>query len=172
MVAGSILPVALHNHELYFLFGKENPLEDSAKGWSDFGGGCDKNESPFETAIREGSEELTGFLGDPVQLRKKVKHPYKMKHHDYHMFLFRMEYDPKLPLYYNQNHAFLWKKMDHQVLSTTKLFEKIEIRWFTIQDMIRLRSIFRPFYREMIDKLIYEAPLILKHMKKRTVKLQ
>lgn len=35
MVAGSILPITLHEGKLYFLFGKENPMEDSAKGFSD-----------------------------------------------------------------------------------------------------------------------------------------
>ena len=62
MVAGSILPVALHKGKLHFLFGKENPMEDSAKGFSDFGGRVDAGETPFTAALREGSEELTGFL--------------------------------------------------------------------------------------------------------------
>jgi 8-oxo-dGTP pyrophosphatase MutT (NUDIX family) len=170
MVAGSILPIAIHKNQMYFLFGKENPLEDSAKGWSDFGGGCDSGETPFETALREGSEELTGFLGDSTLLRKKVRNPYKMVHNDYHMFLFRMEYDEKLPIYYNLNHAFLWKKMDHQVLSKTNLFEKIEIQWFTIQDMKKYRHLFRKFYRDMVDKIIEEEQLIRKHFKKYTMK--
>ena len=170
MPAGSILPVAIHHRELYFLFGKENPFEDSAKGWSDFGGGCERNESPFETAIREGSEELTGFLGDASRIRKMVRNPYKMSHNDYHMFLFRMEYDEKLPIYYNQNHAFLWKRMDPQLLNQTKLFEKIEIQWFTIQDMKKNKHLFRPFYRDMVDKIIDQEHLIRGHMKKHTVK--
>lgn len=45
MVAGSILPVTIHNGKLYFLFGKESPMEDSAKGWSDFGGRVDPGET-------------------------------------------------------------------------------------------------------------------------------
>ena len=45
MVAGSILPVAMENGKLYFLFGKENPMENSAKGFSDFGGRIEKNDS-------------------------------------------------------------------------------------------------------------------------------
>ena len=61
MVAGSILPVAIHKNQLYFLFGKENPMEDSAKGWSDFGGKMENGETPYTAALREGSEELTGF---------------------------------------------------------------------------------------------------------------
>ena len=73
MVAGSILPIAIKNNKLYFLFGKENLMEDSAKGWSDFGGRCDNNETPYETALREGSEELTGFLGNPLQIKQLIE---------------------------------------------------------------------------------------------------
>ena len=46
MVAGSILPVCIYKNKLYFLFGKENNNEKDAKGWSDFGGGCESNETP------------------------------------------------------------------------------------------------------------------------------
>ena len=55
MVAGSILPIAIYKNQLYFLFGKENPLEDSAKGWSDFGGKMEPGETPYKAAMREGS---------------------------------------------------------------------------------------------------------------------
>ncbi len=62
MVAGSILPISFNTKgELCFLFGKENPMEDSAKGFSDFGGRLENNETPFQGALREGSEELTGL---------------------------------------------------------------------------------------------------------------
>ena len=36
MTGSSILPVTIHNGNLYFLFGKENEKEQSAKGFSDF----------------------------------------------------------------------------------------------------------------------------------------
>ena len=72
MVAGSILPVALHNGKLHFLFGKENPMEDSSKGFSDFGGRMDEGETPYIAAIREGSEELTGFLGNKTELETLI----------------------------------------------------------------------------------------------------
>ena len=36
-MGGGILPVALHNNKLYFLFGKET-FNLSSPGWSDFGG--------------------------------------------------------------------------------------------------------------------------------------
>jgi hypothetical protein len=73
MVAASILPVAICNNELHFLFGKENEMEDSAKGFSDFGGRVESGESIYETALREGAEELCGFLGNPKQLSQLIK---------------------------------------------------------------------------------------------------
>ena len=111
MVAGSILPVTIHNDKLYFLFGKENPSEKSAKGWSDFGGRLENKETPFEGAIREGSEELSGFLGNKSQLKSLIRKNggiYKLKYNNYHLHLFFIEYDENLPKYFNQNHYFLF----------------------------------------------------------------
>ena len=157
MVAGSILPITIHKNKLYFLFGKENPLEGSAKGWSDFGGGVERGESPYTTALREGGEELTGFLGDSKQLKKLIKKNggiYKHLHNTYHVHMFYLEYDENLPKYYNQNHRFLWERMDTTLLSKTKLFEKIEIGWFSVDDMKRRKHEFRNFYQEIIDEFL------------------
>lgn len=173
MVAGSILPVSIHNNKLYFLFGKENSMEDSAKGWSDFGGGVEKGETPYTTAMREGGEELTGFLGDGKNIKKLIKKNggvYKIQHNTYHSHLFFLEYDENLPKYYNQNHRFLWERMDKQLLSKTKLFEKIEIGWFSIEDMKKRRSEFRGFYQEIVDKFIADKENILHFMNKKNKK--
>jgi len=173
MVAGSILPVTIHNNNLYFLFGKENPLEDSAKGWSDFGGGVENGETPFKTALREGGEELTGFLGDGKQIQKLIKKNggiYKLTHNTYHVHMFFLDYDENLPKYYNQNHAFLWKRMDNKLLSKTKLFEKIEIDWFSIHDLNVRRDEFRPFYREIVDKIFNDKENILKFIQNKKSK--
>jgi hypothetical protein len=45
--------------------------------------------------------------------------------------------------------------MDHKLLSRTKLFEKIEIGWFLVEDLRTRRGEFRGFYREIAD-LFYE----------------
>ena len=55
-MGAGILPTSIHNNKLYFLFGKENKYEDSASGFSDFGGGTDNKETFIQTAIREGPE--------------------------------------------------------------------------------------------------------------------
>jgi len=157
MVAGSILPITIHNNKLYFLFGKENPMEDSAKGWSDFGGRVDTGETPFTAALREGGEELTGFLGNNNAVRKLIKKncgTFHLEHNKYHVHMFYLHYDENLPKYYNQNHQFIWERMDKNTLNDLKLFEKIEIQWFSVEDIIKKRSQFRNFYQEIVDLFI------------------
>lgn len=153
MPAGSILPVCIHKNQLYFLFGKENKFEVDAPGWADFGGGCESNESPYQTAMREGSEELTGFLGSPTDLKKYET--LNFSHHDYHVHIIRVPYNETLVDCYNKNHDFLWKRMDNQLLSKSKLFEKEKIQWFSVHDMMKHRKSFRHFYREIVD-ILYE----------------
>lgn len=170
MVAASILPVTIHNGELYFLFGKENPMEDSSKGFSDFGGKVDEGETIFKAALREGSEELTGFLGNQQELSKLIKKnggTYKIKHNDYNVHIFYFKYDENLPLYYNNSHTFLWNRMDKKLLNDTKLFEKIEIDWFSINDMKRRKREFRNFYQEIIEKFIEDKENIRHFLEKR-----
>ena len=180
MPAASILPVAIHNNKLYFLFGKENALEDSAKGFSDFGGGVDSGESAIQTATREGSEELTGFLGTKEMLRKRLKQTgtYKIvyefppekkdeKPNTYTVFVFPFDYDESIVEYFNNNHAFLWDRMDKKLLSSTKLFEKIKIEWFCEDDLKKRGAEYRSFYRDIVDRIIEHKPQIRKFITSR-----
>ena len=173
MVAGSILPITIHNNKLYFLFGKENSMEDSAKGWSDFGGGCENGENPFKTALREGGEELTGFLGDGKNIKTLIKKSggtYNITHNTYHVHMFFLPYDENLPKYYNQNHLFLWERMDNNTLYKSKLFEKIEIGWFSIDDMKKRKKEFRGFYQEIVDDFLNDIENILEFATKKSKK--
>ena len=63
MVGAGILPVGVYKNKLYFLFGRENKYERSSPGWADFGGGVDKNDSIWKSAVREAREETIGLLG-------------------------------------------------------------------------------------------------------------
>lgn len=157
MVAGSVLPVTIYKCKLYFLFGKENTLEDSSKGWSDFGGGLEKGETPYITAMREGSEELTGFLGDATTLDKYIKKNggvHLFSHNDYNIHMFFLEYDENLVKYYNYNHKFIWDRLDNKMLNGSKIFEKIEIGWFSTNDIKKRLKEFRGFYQEIIMKVL------------------
>jgi hypothetical protein len=177
MTGSSILPVAYHKGKLYFLFGKETPLEKSAPGFSDFGGGMEPGESPMETALREGGEELTGFLGDDSQIHKYIKSVgghYKISHVDpstkkpaYITHIIPFNYDPMLPFYFNNNHKFIWDRMNHEILKSTKIFEKIEIEWFCETDLKRRMSEYRPFYCQIVKLIIDDLSRIRTFIKKR-----
>jgi hypothetical protein len=170
MVGASILPACFYKGELYFLFGKENSLADTP-GWSDFGGGVDPGETIYDTALREGGEELTGFLGDGKQIGSLIKRSggvYKMQYETYHIHLFNLKYNPDLVKHYNDNHCFLWQRMNKKFLTNTKLFEKIEIKWFSLKEMKKNREKFRNFYRNVVDLILKEEPNIRKFLSKKS----
>ena len=150
-MGGGIIPVAFHQGKRYLLFGKE--VVDGK--WSDFGGGKEGNESSFKTAIREGCEELSGFLGCKAKLNKIVNE-HKIIHLraiTYNSYLFEIKYDPNLPVYFNNNFSFI-KKNFPDLLATDGMFEKSEIKWFEINSLRNNRWQFRPFYRHMVDVIV------------------
>lgn len=178
-MGAGILPTTIHDSKLYFLFGKENKYEDSAPGFSDFGGGSDNTESFLETAVREAGEELTGFLGNDADIKKMLKKhgtyiiDHKTEgHKTYRMHIFPFEYDEKLPFYYNNNQRFLQKRLDPDVIKNSKIFEKEEIRWVCVDDIMRMRPQFRSYFQNIVN-MIYEQKdnikkFILKGVKKST----
>jgi len=69
-MGAGILPVAINNNTVFILLGQEA----YDKKWADFGGSpSPKTEAVFKTAIREGYEELDGFLGTKKELKKMVE---------------------------------------------------------------------------------------------------
>jgi 8-oxo-dGTP pyrophosphatase MutT (NUDIX family) len=179
-MGAGILPTTIHNGKLFFLFGKENRFEDSAPGFSDFGGGTDDNETYLQTAVREAGEELTGFLGSDKDVKQMLKKhgtyniDYKTGgHHNYRMHIFPFEYDESLVHYYNNNAQFLQKRLDPEVIKKTKIFEKAEIRWICVDEIIKMRPQFRSYFQNIVDMIVHEKDAIQKfigsRMKKRTV---
>ena len=170
-MGGSILPATIYNNKIYLLFGKERE-NDVNPGWSDFGGGTEKDESLFTTAIREGSEELTGFLGDAEDIKKLLKKygTYNIDydsqgHTTYRAHIFPMEYDDMLVKYYNNNQRFLQKKLDPRIISETKIFEKTEIKWFSFDEMLKRKKEFRTFYQNIVELILnnrHEIELFVK----------
>jgi len=87
------------------------------------------------------------------------------------MFIcFFLDYDENLPKYYNQNHRFLWNRMNHELLSKTKLFEKIEIGWFSIDDIKNRKKEFRNFYQEIVEDILSNIENIEKFILKKSLK--
>ena len=180
-MGAGILPTTIHNGKLYFLFGKEGKYEDSAPGFSDFGGGTDNNESFLETASREAGEEFTGFLGNDADIRKMLRAhgTYTIDHktdghQTYRMHIFPFEYNHWLPYYYNNNQRFLQKRLPPAVFKTTKIFEKAEIRWVCVDDLKKMRPQFRSYFQNVVDMMLNQKDsinsFIEKGLKKSTVK--
>lgn len=159
-MGGSILPVTIHNNKVCFLFGKERDIDENP-GWSDFGGGTDKGETLFQTACREGGEELTGFLGDSADIKKLLNKygtyniDYKSEGHTiYRCHIFPLKYDEMLPYYYNNNQSFLQKRLDKKIIRDTKIFEKTQIKWFTFEDIKKHHNEFRSFYKNIVHLIL------------------
>ena len=169
-MGAGVLPATLRKGKLWFLFGKENQFEASAPGFSDFGGGPEGDETPIQTAIREGGEEMTEFLGTDAELSKMLKkhgtYEIDFVEGKYKTFIFPMAYDPYLERYYNNNQKFIQKRLDPEVINTSKIFEKSEIRWICIDEFSRSRSKFRPFYLNVIDTILREQIRIKTFLRK------
>ena len=163
-MGAGILPVAIHQGQLMFLFGSE--VYDNK--FSDFGGGTEKGEYPFKTAIREGYEELDGFFGNKTQLQELVKENmvFKLVIGKYTVFIFKIPYEPNLPFYFNNHHQFIQKHISHKV-NKQGLFEKNKMCWFSLNELKKNRNQFRDFYKTAIlDVLISKYSMLLKEAKK------
>jgi 8-oxo-dGTP pyrophosphatase MutT (NUDIX family) len=154
-MGGGILPATIIGNRIYFLFGKENRFADTP-GWSDFAGGNESGETSYETALREGTEELTGILGSEKDLSRLLRRNgyFPLQYESYVTHLFFIEYDPSLTHYYNNTARFLQKRLPESVIKKSKLFEKAEISWFSYEDIKKKRSSFRPFYKNILDILL------------------
>jgi 8-oxo-dGTP pyrophosphatase MutT (NUDIX family) len=178
-MGAGILPTAIHNGKLYFLFGKEGKYEDSAPGFSDFGGGTDNNESFLETAIREAGEEFTGFLGNDNDIRKMLNKfgtyniDYKTDgYQPYRMHIFPFEYNEWLPHYYNNNQRFLQKRLCPKIFKTTKIFEKSEIRWIPVDDLKKMRPQFRCYFQHIVDMMLAQKESIRKFIEPKLISIK
>jgi len=170
MVGSGVILVALHNNKVYYLFGKEGSMEQDKKcHWGDFGGGSKHGEDLLDTTTREGAEELNGFFGSKADFEKYIlKNKIDEVAYDKrYTYLVKAEYDEKLPFYFNNNYKFIYEYLKgHVEHPTNGLFEKSEIKWFTVEDLKRERNIFRDYFRNIIDIIIYNHPKTLSKMKR------
>lgn len=169
-MGAGLLPVALVNNKLYFLFGKERDRpNETARGWADFGGGHEDGETAIVTAAREGAEELSGFLGDKysiTKLLKKKKHVIKTDSNHYTAYIVPINFDKNLPLYFNNQIKFLNTYVDSKKLNHTTMYEKEEIKWYSVNMLKRYKKKFREFYQEIVSKIIDQEQEIKSLFKK------
>jgi len=157
-MGAGVLPVSFYKGQLYFLFGEEF---DEHK-WIDFGGGAKSGESTLQNAIREGCEELDGFFGSENEFKQLIKNNLitKLSLETYTTFIVEVPYDPNLPFYFNNHHKFIKTHLPHLV-GKNGLFEKRQIKWFTLDDIKRQRSRFRHYYKAMLDQIRQHEKFIL-----------
>jgi hypothetical protein len=175
MGGGGVIPVAMHNGDLYFLFGQENDvIHDSSKNqdWGDFGGGTKPGESEMDTCVREGAEELNGFFGNKRDFRALLlkNQLLKLTYDTRVTQLMRVDYDERLPFYFNNNYRFIKETSNLRAIAAhpdNGYFEKSHVRWFTLEDLKRERGAFREYFRNFLDMIQYRAPEIRRLMEKR-----
>jgi hypothetical protein len=178
MGGGGVIPVALHNGELHFLFGQENDvIKDATKNqdWGDFGGSAKPGESEMDTCVREGAEELNGFYGNKRDFRALLlkNQVLKLTYDTRVTYLMRVDYDDRLPFYFNNNYRFIKETANLRSIAAhpeNGYFEKSHVRWFTLADLKRERGAFREYFRAFLDMIAYRAPEIRRLMEKRSNK--
>lgn len=157
-MGAGILPIARYKTTLFLLLGQER--HDNY--WSDFGGGRDlkkKLELPFDTAIREGSEELNGLLGIEEDLKDRVENNLisSIAYDKYTTYIFEMKYDKQLPIYFDSINKFAEKHLTDKInINHNGLYEKKIIKWFSFDDLKNKDNLdfIRPWYRPIVKCII------------------
>ena len=176
-MGAGILPISISNNKIHFLFGQESIFDDT-QGYSDFGGGRDPGESMIQTAIREGGEELHGFLGDKNQIANQFKQKkyYKCHFDNYTIYIVLIDHDEKLTTYYNNHYHFLFhhigKKEMNRIVNKYHVFEKQHIKWFSEKEIITKNNLFRCWYRPLIKTVLKKKKDIIRFFKKKSRRFQ
>lgn len=152
-MGAGILPVTIARGSIYFMLGLES-IKD--RGWCDFGGSSNIQESVYETAIREGYEELDGFLGNKYELDKLVTDnfikQYSIKRYTTFLFYVDPYYLSMMPYYFNNHRKYITSNIEYK--NKDGIFEKTKIKLFNKKDLVKKYNNIRPFYREIVDQLL------------------
>lgn len=158
-MGAGILPFIKHKSIFFLILAKEQ----NSNLWSDFGGTSTKGESYLKTAIREGYEETDGLLGNKIELNNKViknlKKTYCTYDNRYKTYMFEMNFNEGIYFikYFNNHRKFI--EENKLIINKEGMYEKSEIKLFTINDLIVNYNKIRPFYREIIDQIIIDQTI-------------
>tara|TARA_Y100000996_G_C22294291_1_gene549393 strand:+ start:79 stop:615 length:537 start_codon:yes stop_codon:yes gene_type:complete len=158
-MGAGILPVALYRGSLMVLLGQErhNNL------WCDFGGSPlpQERKNQYITAIREGAEELNGLFGDKDDLKIIVddKLICGIKNYDdkYTSFLFNLQYDKNLEIYFENQNKFIESHLQNEIVKHNGLFEKKKITWYNIvelEEKLNSNNFIRPHYYIILKYIV------------------
>jgi len=156
-MGGGILPVAIVKGKLYFLFSREwNKSKDDPGKWSDFGGSREKNETYKQTAIREGYEESSGFLGSKKNIKSLVENKLitSITFNGYTTYIVLIKYDKTLPNRFRKKFIDTLKSKPELVKQHNGLYEKDMLKWYSYDDMKKKFTSFRPWYRNIVKQIL------------------
>jgi 8-oxo-dGTP pyrophosphatase MutT (NUDIX family) len=160
-MGAGLLPVALFKGSIFILLGQErhNNL------WCDFGGSKEKGETNFQNAMREGEEELNGFLGTDKDFYDLVNNNLilSIDYDKYTSYLFKVNYDINMPIYFNNINNFAEKHLDDKVNKLYNgLFEKKYIDWYSLESFKneKNKKLIRKHYLPHINSIIKNEELI------------
>jgi len=156
-MGGGILPIARNNGEYYVLLAREsvdNDWKDAGK-WSDFGGSKEKNETEYETAIREGAEETSGLYGTKNKIKYLVDNytEYVVNLHNYSTYLIRVNYNSMLPYRFNKKYREAIRKTPELVYKQNGLYEKDKIRWVSVNDLKTFSKYARLWFKPVLFEI-------------------
>ena len=156
-MGAGILPVTVYRNKIYFLFSREYiGSKDDGGLWSDFGGSKEKNETFYDTAIREGYEESSGFLGNKSDIKKLIKSSFvktvtlpKM----YRTYIVYIPYDKSLPKRFRDDFLNV-KNKNPEKIAKKGLYEKDMLKWVRFDKLKEFNKEVRPWYRKIIKLII------------------
>ena len=155
-MGGGILPFAVHNNKIYFLFSREyNKGKSEGGSWSDFGGSKEKGETYKDTALREGWEESNNILGNKEKIKKLIeKNTIRtLTFNGYRTYIVAIYYNKKLPEIFRNNFLEVKKNKPH-LINKNGFYEKDKLEWVEYEDIKNKMHMFRPWYRGMIKELL------------------
>ncbi len=156
-MGAGILPVTVHRGKVYFLFSREYiDSKDDGGMWSDFGGSKEKNETFYDTAVREGHEESSGFLGNKSKIKNLIKSSFVKTvtlPKIYRTYIVYIPYDKTLPKRFRDD--FLKVKKNHpEKIAKKGLYEKDMLRWVRFDKLKEFNKEVRPWYRNIVRLII------------------
>ena len=152
-----ILPFARFNNKIYLFFGRENAEGNtSAAGkWSDFGGSHEKTETEYETALREGCEELSGIFGDVETIVQMLKDTnITIESNTYYTYLMEVEYEKNKEEELKNIYIKTLKENPDLVYKHNGLYEKDRGKWIELKELNSFRPNLRRWYNRMLTKII------------------
>lgn len=156
-MGAGILPIALHNNEIYFLFAREGVVNGTDAGkWSDFGGSTERGETKQKTAIREGWEESNGIFGSIKDVESLVKNR-TVKTIDigsYRCYLVAIEYNIGIPRRFMDDYKYTITNYPNFVNANNGLYEKDRVQWVPFSKLKQNSLRFRPWYLQVVRKLL------------------